>query len=120
MKELKRVVAVDFDGTLCNNAYPDVGEPNEIHYAVHDYIRKEKENGSIIILWTCRTGKELEVAVDACKQWKIPIDYVNENDPERTAFYGADSRKISADVYIDDKADNPEEWSVSILIRERK
>lgn len=108
-KKLRRVVAVDFDGTLCKSAYPDVGVVEKTHLLVHDLIRKEKANGSIIILWTCRCGKELDEALAACKEWNIPIDYVNENDPERTAYFGADSRKISADLYIDDKATNPEE-----------
>jgi hypothetical protein len=108
--KLRRVVAIDFDGTLCESAYPDVGVVEKTHLLVHDLIHKEKANGSIIILWTCRCGKELEEAVAACKDWHIPIDYVNENDPERTKYFGADSRKISADLYIDDRATNPEEW----------
>lgn len=108
--KLRRVVAVDFDGTLCESDYPNVGDVWNKHMKTHEYIRKEKEKGSIIILWTCRCGKELEDAVAACKNWHIPIDYVNENDPDRTAFFGADSRKISADLYIDDKATDPEEW----------
>lgn len=108
-KKLRRVVAVDFDGTLCESDYPNIGTVWNKHMKTHEYVRKEKENGSVIILWTCRCGKELEEAVSACKDWHIPIDYVNENDPERTKYFGADSRKISADLYIDDRATNPEE-----------
>lgn len=101
---LRKVIAVDFDGTLCENNYPEIGDVGPRHIAVHEYIKQEHENGTIIILWTCRCGKELDAAVNFCKKHDIPIDYVNENDPERVRLYGSDSRKVSADVYIDDKA----------------
>lgn len=100
----RKVIAVDFDGTLCESNYPDVGEIKPEHKVIHELVRKLHKNGDVIILWTCRSGKELEAAVSFCRQHNIPIDYVNENDPERVELYGCDSRKISADLYIDDKS----------------
>ena len=69
---MRRVVAVDFDGTLCSlDCFPDVGVLQDKHLLVHHRIREEKANGSIIILWTCRCGKALENAVEACKKMEF-------------------------------------------------
>ena len=51
------IIAVDFDGTLCENKYPKIGEPNEQIIA---YIRGMKKLGARLILWTCRAGKLLQ------------------------------------------------------------
>lgn len=101
---MREVIAVDFDGTLCENKYPEIGDVLPIHERVHEFIRVKHKNGALIILWTCRCGPELEAAISFCKKCNIPIDLVNENDPERVKLYSYDSRKISADIYIDDKA----------------
>lgn len=114
---MREVIAVDFDGVLCENNYPEIGDVLPIHKKIHEYIRQEHKNGNIIILWTCRCGKELDAAVNFCKKHDIPIDYVNENDPERVKKYGHDSRKISADLYIDDKTFG---WSLVEAILKRK
>jgi len=112
-------IAVDFDATLAGRwvsepildgsncrlllpAWPEVGEPVE---PTLDFVRSAQERGHKIILNTCRTGDELAQAVEACRQWGLTFNAVNENLPERIArFGGTDSRKISADVYIDDSA----------------
>lgn len=102
---MREVIAVDFDGTLCENAYPDIGKVQPEHNVIHRYVRYKKHaEDAIVILWTCRCGKELEAAISFCKKYNIPIDYVNENDPERVKLFGGDPRKVSADLYIDDKA----------------
>lgn len=94
-------IAIDFDGVLCREAWPEIGEENK---AATEWVRKAKENGHKIILWTCRTGKELEEALEWCFFRGIVFDAVNENLPERTKKYGSDPRKIGADLYIDDKS----------------
>ena len=104
------VIAVDFDGTLCTEAFPDIGEILPAHERVIRYLQSEKEKGSVIILWTCREDiperKLLSEAVAWCKQNHIPIDYVNERPlPEYNGFF---SRKLYADLYIDDKSINME------------
>ena len=101
---MKKIIAVDFDGTLCSNDFPKIGELKKHHKTLHEFLRDEKKSGAVIILWTCRAGERLKEAVEACKKWDIPIDYVNENDPELIELFGGDTRKIVASLYIDDKA----------------
>ena len=67
----------------------------------------EQARGSKIILWTCRTGQPLQDAVDLCKSYGLEFDAVNENLPEMIKAYGNNSRKVSADKYIDDNAIDP-------------
>lgn len=95
-----RVIAVDFDGTLCKNAYPNIGEPNE---TLIRYLLDEQKRGSKLILWTCRCGKYLDEAVSWCLKHGLKFDAVNDNIPEATKFFGSNSRKIFAHVYIDDR-----------------
>ena len=97
-----KIIAVDFDGCICTNNWPHIGEPNtKIIKALLD----EQRRGSKLILWTCRCGNALQDAIEACKTWGIVFDAVNDNLPERLEQYDySDSRKISADEYWDDLA----------------
>lgn len=95
-----KIIAVDFDGTLCTNKWPEIGEPNE---SLMKYLNDRQEAGDKIILWTCRTGNLLDNAVDWCKVHGLTFDAVNYNLPEIIEKFGTDSRKIYADEYIDDK-----------------
>ncbi|MEC9488953.1 MAG: hypothetical protein UMV23_05685 [Halanaerobium sp.] len=94
----RKIIAVDFDGTLVRDAFPDIGE---LRSEVVRRIKEEKEKGNIIIIWTCRDGEYLKRAVDYLKEHGVPFDYVNENYPE-LGF--ATSNKIYADEYWDDRA----------------
>lgn len=96
-----KILAVDFDGVLCVDRYPKIGRPRK---EVFNYISKQKQKGCKLILWTCRRGKYLDEAVEWCKKQGLYFDAVNENLPESIKKYGGDTRKIFADVYIDDKA----------------
>ena len=98
---MTKVIAVDFDGTLCESRWPETGEPKP---DVIDRLKAEQEAGAKVILWTCRTGKLLQDAVGFCEAQGIHPAAINENLPERIAAYGCDSRKVSADEYWDDKA----------------
>ena len=93
--------AVDFDGTLCANAWPDIGEPN---IAFIRHFRELREQGHKLILWTCREGEALQRAIDWCADYGLGFDAHNENLPELTELYGNDCRKIGADFYVDDKS----------------
>ena len=99
-----QIIAVDFDGTLCGQAWPEIGEANE-RLILH--LRKRKAEGARLILWTNREGDLLEVALEWCKEHGLTFDAVNANLPEMVALYNNDCRKINADIYIDDKAVNP-------------
>ena len=107
MKREYQIIAVDFDGTLCTDCFPDIGQPNT---ALIVLLQGLKQQGRQIILWTCRCGKQLEEAVEWCRKRELEFDAVNENLPEIIEKYGSDGRKIYADVYIDDKSCFP--WEV--------
>lgn len=94
---MKIIIAVDFDGTLCSYKNPGIGEPKL------EVIKRVKELaiGNFLILWSCRKGKALKEAVKWCEQYGLKFDAVNKNVPGVKS-----SRKIYADLYIDDKADN--------------
>lgn len=98
------VVAVDFDGTLFEDNFPYSEKPL---WNVINYCKKLKSNGDVLILWTCRSGKDLLDAIEKCRQVGLSFDFINENDPNHILKYNNDSRKIYADVYIDDKSFNP-------------
>ena len=104
-------VAVDFDGTLCADAFPEVGEPKAL---VISYVKRLAAEGSKIILYTSRengTRPLLDEAVEFCKAQEIPLYAVNENpgNPHaaKNGLKHSDGRKVFADLYIDDKAVNP-------------
>lgn len=95
------IIAIDFDGTLFRDAWPSVGAPiwENIQRA-----KKAKEEGSFLILWTCRTGDKLDEAVEACRKVGLEFDAVNDNHPDITALYGPGWQKVMADEYWDDRA----------------
>lgn len=101
----RKIIAVDFDGTLAVTNYPTIIKPIN---SVIEYIKRRKANGDIIILNTCRHDKPLEEAVEWCKEQGIEFDYINENVPELIEKYG-DCRKIFADIYLENNALNLEE-----------
>lgn len=96
-----KVIAVDFDGTLSFGQWPEVGPPND---KLVRFLQDRQGLGDKLILWTCRVGKELTMAVEWCRQQGLTFDAVNDNLPEIIALYGSNSRKVSCDYYIDDKA----------------
>ena len=96
-----KIIAVDFDGTLCTDEWPDIGKP--IH-RVLNYVKDQKEIGAKLILWTCRTGANLDAAVRWCDRMGVIFDAVNENLPETISAFGQDTRKIFAHEYLDDRS----------------
>lgn len=93
--------AVDFDGTLCENAWPSIGKP--IHDMIN-WVKYLRSNGHKIILWTCREGMGLVDAIVWCADHGIFFDAVNDNLEEHKKEFQGNSRKILADFYLDDKA----------------
>lgn len=94
-------IAVDFDGCLCEDAYPEIGKP---HQSVIDELLRRQKEGCELILWTCREGWMLAEAVGWCKAHGLRFDAVNANSPRMVAKYGNDCRKVGADEYWDDRA----------------
>ncbi len=95
-----KIIAVDFDGTLCENKWPEIGEPNLELIA---YLKERRAAGDKLILWTCRVGEILENAVKWSAEHGLVFDAVNENLPEVLEWMGGDTRKIFANEYIDDR-----------------
>ncbi|WP_024866857.1 hypothetical protein [Butyrivibrio sp. FCS014] len=95
------IYAVDFDGTLSFGEWPSVGPVNR---ELVDYLISRQGTGDKVILWTCRAGKPLADAVEFCRRYGLVFDAVNDNLPEIIEQYGSNSRKITCDVYIDDRA----------------
>lgn len=103
------IYAVDFDGTLCESVFPGIGNPN---IALISHLIKRRKQGNKIILWTCRVGDRLHEAVEWCKVYGLEFDAINENLPEMIEQWGNESRKVFADVYIDDKAVNKPKYCI--------
>lgn len=101
-------IAVDFDGTCVTHDFPRVGK----EIGAIKPLRALTENGHRIILLTMRDHNELDNAWNAeghdtladAEGWfhknDIPLYGVNEN-PNQT---WSASRKVYADLYIDDTA----------------
>ena len=96
-----KIIAVDFDGTLAYSDWPGLGDPN---LKLIEYLLKENAAGNKLILWTCRAGKPLADAVNWCRDYGLVFDAVNDNLPEIVELYGNNSRKITCDIYIDDRS----------------
>lgn len=92
-------IAIDFDGTIVENVYPKIGKPKLFAF---ETLRKLQEEGHQLILWTYRHGKKLEEAVEFCESKGIEFYAVNKSYPEEE-FDNSISRKILADVFIDDR-----------------
>jgi hypothetical protein len=93
-------IAIDFDGTIVEHKYPEIGK--EIMFAFQT-LRALQEQGHQLILWTYRTGKELDDAVEFCRRNGIEFYAVNSSYPEEIFDEDYDSRKIDADLFIDDR-----------------
>jgi hypothetical protein len=107
MKDKKLVIAVDFDGTLCQMAFPKIGERTTPQKTLMSLLIKMRSAGHKLILWTNRGDNEeypvLTEAIEWCREKGLQFDAVNQNLPDQKKLSGP-SPKIMADFYIDDKA----------------
>ena len=93
------IIAVDFDGTIVDHEYPEIGKPKLFAF---ETLKALQDRGAQLILWTYRAGKELDEAVEFCSKNGIEFYAVNKNYPEEV-YDETISRKIIADIYIDDR-----------------
>lgn len=89
-----KIIAVDYDGTL------EVG--GKMNQQLISRLKAEQMGGSVVILWTCRSGKRLQDAVSKLLNVGFKPNLINTNHPAGVRLMGHDSRKVYADVYIDD------------------
>ena len=95
----KPVLAIDFDGTIVDNKYPSIGKPKLFAF---ETLKKLQKKGFVLILWTYRDGEKLEEAVQFCKNHGVEFYAVNRSYPEEE-YSKEISRKINADIFIDDR-----------------
>ena len=94
-------IAVDFDGTIVEHKYPAIGEERPFAIDTLKLLQKEQHK---IILWSVREGKLLEEAVDWCRVHGLEFYAVNRDYPEETTDNNPHfSRKVKADIFIDDR-----------------
>lgn len=101
MDGLRKAIAIDFDGCLCTDAFPAVGEPS---WPVIYRAKAEQKAGAGLILWTCREDQFLLDAIAACESWGLKFDAVNESLPDWIEAFKTQPRKVGATEYWDDKA----------------
>lgn len=94
------IIAVDFDGTIVEDHYPRIGK--EIPFAIETLKLLQKEK-HYLILWTVRERERLTEAVDWCQKRGIEFYAINRNYPEEKVDDEHYSRKIKADIFIDDR-----------------
>ena len=95
------IIAIDFDGTLVEHKYPEIGR--EIPFAF-ETLRRLQQDKHRLILWTVREGRLLDEALAFCRERGIEFYAVNRDYPEEEK--GANrhySRKLKADLFIDDR-----------------
>jgi hydroxymethylpyrimidine pyrophosphatase-like HAD family hydrolase len=92
-------IAVDFDGTIVDHEYPLIGKEKLFAFQT---LKELEKLGARLILWTFRSGRELNEAVEYCRKNGIEFYAVNKNYPEEI-YDESISRKIDADIYIDDR-----------------
>ena len=93
------IIAIDFDGTIVEHKYPAIGPQRPFAF---DTLIALQKKGNRLILWTHRSGKPLNEAVKYCADNGVEFYAVNKNYPEEK-WNEDDSRKILADLYIDDR-----------------
>lgn len=94
-----KIIAVDFDGTVVEHAYPKIGKEMLFAFAT---LKALQAKGHKLILWTIRTGHLLDEAVEFCRQNGVEFYAVNKNFPDEE--WAPDTpRKLNADIFIDDR-----------------
>ncbi len=94
------IIAVDFDGTIVEHKYPEIGR--ELPFAI-ETLKKLQQERHRLILWSVREGKLLQEAVDFCRERGLEFYAVNSNYAEETLESNHYSRKLKADLFIDDR-----------------
>jgi hypothetical protein len=95
-----KIIAVDFDGTIAEDRYPGIGKPMPFAF---ETLKMLQGDGHRLILWTYRTGKKLNEAVEFCREHGIEFYAVNKGFPEEDMQHPDTGRKIHADLFIDDR-----------------
>ena len=96
-----KIIAVDFDGTLCENKWPEIGSANE---ELIEYLRDRQKNGDKLILWTCRVDDMLQKAIEWCKENELTLIFT---------FTGVRLSEIEQPCWQKDKKGASEQYPIS-------
>lgn len=112
-------IAVDFDGTIVEHRYPKIGR--ELPFAIDTLKMLQKEQHRLI-LWSVREGELLQEAVEYCRERGLEFYAVNRDYPEEQKGDRGFSRKLKADLFIDDRnLGGLPDWGVIYrMIKEKK
>jgi uncharacterized HAD superfamily protein len=92
-------IAIDFDGTIVEDAYPKIGKP--IPFAIDVLKKLQEDELHQLILWTVREGKLLDEAVKYCRERGVEFYAINKLVPDELDI--PMPRKIAVDMFIDDR-----------------
>jgi hypothetical protein len=95
------IIAVDFDGVLVEDKFPEIGEPDTL---VFKALKMLQQRGHKLVLWTSRVGDRLTEAVNLCSSLGLEFDAINDGEPGNVNQYGTNPRKVYADIYVDDRS----------------
>ena len=113
-------IAVDFDGTIVEDRYPKIGAERPFATQTLRMLMQEHHR---LILWTVREGELLDEAIEWCRQRGVEFYAVNKDFPEEDAERNRHfSRKIKADLWIDDRnvGGLPDWGTIYHIIHEKK
>lgn len=92
------IIAIDFDGTIVEHKFPEIGK---LRKDAKEVINQLYNEGHYIIIWTCRyegfAVEQMELFLAAND---IKYHCINQNHPE---LLFSPKPKIYADIYIDDR-----------------
>lgn len=95
------LIAVDFDGTIVEHRYPEIGEEKPFAVQTLRMLIAERHK---LILWSVREGELLDEAVEWCRERGIEFYAINRDYPEETLTNNDHfSRKLKVDLFIDDR-----------------
>ncbi|MGB0403261.1 MAG: BT0820 family HAD-type phosphatase [Salibacteraceae bacterium] len=94
------VIAIDFDGTIVEDNYPEIGDPKIFAF---ETLREMQKKRYQLLLWTTREGDELEEAVEFCRKNGVEFYAVNNSYPEEKFDDVSASRKLNCEVFISHK-----------------
>lgn len=112
-------IAIDFDGTIVEHRYPQIGR--EIPFAT-ETLRMLNHDGHRLILWSVREGKLLQEAVDWCRERGVEFYAVNRDYPDEEKDGRHFTRKLKADIWIDDRnlGGLPDWGTIYNMVKEQK
>lgn len=97
---INKIIAIDFDGTIVDDKYPEIGKAKIFAF---ETMRQLQNDGYRLTLWTYRSGKALDEAVEFCKKNGVEFYAINNSFEGEDYDKTTHSRKINADIFVDDR-----------------